>query len=186
MDCSKNKAISQKGPWAGEKETKGTCWCSVPGHGHHVCCESESVSHSVVSDCELMDCSPPGFSVHGILQARVLEWVARLFWRGSSWPRDQTCVSRMADGFFTIWPTREAHAYRKGLYFILATIPWGFVYINLFNLHSSSMRHIIDEVTGAQRNSVIWPKRNSKRKVLILSLSLCFVDRLSLAHIQSL
>ena len=40
--------------------------------------------------CDLMDCSPPGSSVHGILQARILEWVAMPFSRGSSWPRDQT------------------------------------------------------------------------------------------------
>ena len=43
--------------------------------------------------CNPMDCSPPGSSVHGILQARVLEWVAISSSRGSSWPRDQTCVS---------------------------------------------------------------------------------------------
>ena len=40
-----------------------------------------------------MDCSPPGSSVHGILQARILEWVAIPFSRGSSWPKDQTWVS---------------------------------------------------------------------------------------------
>ena len=40
-----------------------------------------------------MDCSPPGFSVHGILQARILEWVAMPSSRGSSWPRDWTHVS---------------------------------------------------------------------------------------------
>ena len=43
--------------------------------------------------CDRMDCSPPGSSVHGMLQARVLEWVAMSFSRGSSQPRDQTCVS---------------------------------------------------------------------------------------------
>ena len=43
--------------------------------------------------CNSMDCSLPGSSVHGILQARILEWVAISFSRGSSWPRDQTCVS---------------------------------------------------------------------------------------------
>ena len=42
--------------------------------------------------CDLMDCSPPSFSVHGILQARILEWVVMPFSRGSSQPRDQTCV----------------------------------------------------------------------------------------------
>ena len=39
-----------------------------------------------------MDCSPPGSSVHGIFQARILEWVAISSSRGSSVPRDQTCV----------------------------------------------------------------------------------------------
>ena len=43
--------------------------------------------------CDPMDCSPPGSSVHGILQARILEWVAMPSSRGSSWPRDQTSVS---------------------------------------------------------------------------------------------
>ena len=54
------------------------------------------------------DCSPPGSSVHEVLQARILEWVAYLFSRGSSRPRDRTRVSRIAGGFFTIWATREA------------------------------------------------------------------------------
>ena len=47
--------------------------------------------------CNLMDYSPPGYSVHGISQARILEWVAISFSRGSSWPRDQThfsCIFR--------------------------------------------------------------------------------------------
>ena len=42
------------------------------------------------SPCDPMDCSPPGSSVHGILQARILEWVAIPFSRGSSWPRSPT------------------------------------------------------------------------------------------------
>ena len=46
-----------------------------------------------------MDCSPPGFSVHGFLQARILEWVAKPSSRGSSQPRDQTQVSRITDRF---------------------------------------------------------------------------------------
>ena len=55
-----------------------------------------------------MDCSPPGSSVHGILQARILEWVAISFSRGSSWPRDQTQVSFIAGRRFNLWATREA------------------------------------------------------------------------------
>ena len=48
-----------------------------------------------------MDCSPPDSSIHGILQARILEWVAIPFFRGSSQPRGQTQVSCIAGGFFT-------------------------------------------------------------------------------------
>ena len=54
-----------------------------------------------------MDCSPTGSSVHGILQARVLEWVAISFSRGSSRPRDRTCISHIVGRCFTIWATKE-------------------------------------------------------------------------------
>ena len=53
-----------------------------------------------------MDCSPPGCSVHGILQARILEWVAAPFSRRLSQPRDQTQVSCIAGRCFTIWVTQ--------------------------------------------------------------------------------
>ena len=52
--------------------------------------------------CNPVDCSPPGSSVHGILQARILEWVAFHFSGGSSRPRDQTRISCIAGRFFTI------------------------------------------------------------------------------------
>ena len=68
--------------------------------------KSESVSCWAESDS--MDCSPLGSSVHGILQARILEWVAISFYRGSSWPRDWTWVLCIASGFLTIWATVEA------------------------------------------------------------------------------
>ena len=51
------------------------------------------VTQSCLTLCDLMDCSPPGSSVHGILQARKVEWVAISFPRGSSWPRARTQVS---------------------------------------------------------------------------------------------
>ena len=54
--------------------------------------------------CDPMDCSPPGSSVHGISQARILKWVAISFSRGSSQPRDRTHVSWVASGFFTTEP----------------------------------------------------------------------------------
>ena len=69
-----------------------------------------SVSHSVMSDSlwSLVLYSPPGSSVPGILQARILEWVAIPSSRASSWPRDRTQVSCIAGWFFTIWATRES------------------------------------------------------------------------------
>ena len=59
------------------------------------------VTQSCLTLCNPMDCSPPGSSVHGILQEGILEWVATPFCRGSSWPRDRTWVSCVAGGFFT-------------------------------------------------------------------------------------
>ena len=58
--------------------------------------------------CNPMDCNLPGSSVHGILQARILEWVAIPSIRGSSQPRDQTQVSHIADRCFNFCTTREA------------------------------------------------------------------------------
>ena len=55
--------------------------------------------------CESVDCSLPGSSVHGILQARILEWVAISFSRGSSQPRDRTQVFHIAGRCFTLWAT---------------------------------------------------------------------------------
>ena len=70
--------------------------------------KSESVSHSVVSDSLWpQDFSPSASSVHGIIQAGILEWVAILFSRGSSWLRDLTLFSCIVGRFFTIWATRE-------------------------------------------------------------------------------
>ena len=68
----------------------------------------ENVRFSVMSDCDPRDCSPPGSSVHGILQARILKWAAIPFSRGPSQPNDRTWVSCTAGRFFTIWATREA------------------------------------------------------------------------------
>ena len=65
------------------------------------------VSQLCLTLCHPMDCSLPGSSVHGILQARILEWDAISFSRASSWPRDQTPVSMLACRFFTICVTMD-------------------------------------------------------------------------------
>ena len=60
------------------------------------------VTQSCPNLCDSMDCSLPGPSVHGILQARILQWVTISFSRGSSQPRDRTRASRIVDRCFTI------------------------------------------------------------------------------------
>ena len=59
------------------------------------------VTQPCLTVCDPMNCSPPGSSVHGILQARILEWIAMPFSRGSSQPRDWTHIYCFACGFFT-------------------------------------------------------------------------------------
>ena len=74
-----------------------------------ICCFCCCFSCYVVSDsCDPVDWSPPGSSVCGISQARTPEWVAIFFSRGSSWPRDQTCIPCIGRWILSRWPTREA------------------------------------------------------------------------------
>ena len=68
-------------------------------------------TQSCLTLCNPMDCSPPGFSFHRILQARILEWVTIPFSRGSSQPRGQNWVSCTAGRFFIVWVTRVALFY---------------------------------------------------------------------------
>ena len=76
----------------------------TPFHG----CERE-VIQSCLTLFDPMVYSLPGSSAHGIFKARILEWVAISFSRRSSWPRDQTPVSRIVGRRFTSWATREEH-----------------------------------------------------------------------------
>ena len=89
-----------------------------------ICCRSgvlnpgctlkwSEVAQSCPTLCDPVDCSPPSSSVHGILQARILEWVAISFSRAPSRPRDWTQVSRIAGRRFNLWATREAQITRK-------------------------------------------------------------------------
>ncbi|CAI9159961.1 unnamed protein product [Rangifer tarandus platyrhynchus] len=73
------------------------------------------LSHfSRVQLCDPMDCSPPGASVHGIFQTRILGWVAMPSFRGSSPPRDRTRVSCTGGRLFTTSTTWEAHSKVSG------------------------------------------------------------------------
>ena len=66
----------------------------------HACVHSQSLQ-SCPTLCNPMDCRLPGSSVHWILQESIPEWVVMPSFRGSSWPRDGTCISCLAGGFFT-------------------------------------------------------------------------------------
>ena len=76
---------------------------------HYCCCCLVAKSCPVLYDP--LDCSPPGSSVHGILQERILVWVAMPSSRGSSQPRNWTCLSCITGGFLTLWATMEAPWY---------------------------------------------------------------------------
>ena len=69
---------------------------------------NSEVAQSCATLCDPVDCSLPGSSLHGILQARILEWIAISFSRGSSRLRDQTQVSCIADRRFNLGATRAA------------------------------------------------------------------------------
>ena len=79
--------------------------CDTKLAGRNVCV---SVAQSCLTLCKAMDYSLPDSSVHGISQARTLEWVAIPFSRGSSWPRNRAQISCMAGRFFNVWSIKEA------------------------------------------------------------------------------
>ena len=95
---------------SGENEAMERSWwrpLSSSRYRYHCVCV-RSVAQSCPPLCDSMDCSLPGFSVHGIFQERIPEWVAISYYRGSSWPRDRTCISCVScigrSGFFTTVP----------------------------------------------------------------------------------
>ena len=73
------------------------------------------VTQSCLTLRDSVDCSPSGSSINGILQGRILEWVAIPVSRGSSQPRDQTQVSWIAGRLFTVWAAREALLWLDGI-----------------------------------------------------------------------
>ena len=90
------------------------------------------VAQSCPALCNLMDCSPPGSSVHGSLQARRLEWVAMPFCRGSSWPGDWTQVSHIAGRHFTLWAVREAQTKKRDCNSLFAFFLLGKIFLKRY------------------------------------------------------
>ena len=127
--------------------------------------ESE-VTQSCPTLCNPMDCSLPGFSVHGIFQARVLEWDAISFSRGSSQPRDQTLVSCIASRRFTVWAMREVspaqsnykwHFLHWALFSVL--LWWGSGH-DILPVSQSSFSQIKNSWLGFFRITLLVFKRN--------------------------
>ena len=127
-----------------------------------------------------MDHSPPGSSVHGVLQARILGSVVIPFSSGSSQSRDWTQVSCIAGRFLAIWATREAHIYENLFqillhYWLLQVSPCYIVYslliicfqsvrvsITLSEYAYSSFRFSADEIEGnkgVMRSIIGWRSR---------------------------
>ena len=120
------------------------------------------VTHLCPSLCDHMDCSSPGSSVHGILQARILEWGAIPFSRGPSWPRDQTQVSCIAGRFFTVSATRETC-----LFILLRLIFCYAIFINHKLNHAPSLQVSV-KFSSWNKNSLekMWIRSNIYDKVL--------------------
>ena len=113
----------------------------------HVCL----VAQSCPTLGDPMDCSRPGFSVHGILQGRMLEWAANPLSRGSSQPRDLTCIAYVyciGGGFFTTSATCEAHL---PVQWIQNLTPGQNLTVNRwnFNLHFQDYTPAKDPITKA-------------------------------------
>ena len=90
--------------------------------------------------CDPMDYSPPGSSVQGILQAKILKWVAMPYSRGSSQSRDQTCVPWMAGGFYMHWATERTPLFRTLLMVICFMLKTAFILFTV--LQTSNNRRI--------------------------------------------
>ena len=97
------RRASQKGQGWNSSQQGGQDKAGTSGVGRECSYHLKAlVAQSCLTLCDPMNCSPPGSSAHGILQARILEWFALLSSRGSSQPRDQTQVSCIASGVFTV------------------------------------------------------------------------------------
>ena len=118
----------------------------------YVCvCVCVFVTQSCLTLWDPTDCNPPGSSVYGILLAKILEWVAIPFSKGSSRPRDWTWVSCTPGGFLTVWATREAHILWN------TALQIGTTYERLTQLSSSSSMNKITQGI-AQHKPWFFPK----------------------------
>ena len=115
--------------------------------------------------CDPVSCSPPGSSVGGISQARILEWVAIFFSRGSSWPRGWTHVSYIADRFFTSWATREAPILRMVIMVLVSrscltlSNPMDCILIKWMNNYITKFVEQYIKIMEVNDKTVLWKQR---------------------------
>ena len=104
--------------------------------------------------CDPVDCSPPGSSLHGFLQARILAWLAMPASRGSSRPRNQTCSSCIADRFFPAEPPQKTQRY---LYWDLVGRPQGCCKTSYNAMKPPPTLRQTSPASKVQRAKVEWP-----------------------------
>ena len=121
-------------------------------------------------------CNPVGYTVHGMLQARILEWGAFPFSRESSQPRDPIQVSHIAGGFFTSWASREAQEYWSGslslLQGIFPTQGWN---PGLPHSRQTLNRWGIREVRKESRLAKIILKKNKMEGISLPNIKVYYV-----------
>ena len=140
------------------------------------------VTQSWPTLCNSVDCSPPGSSVHGILQVRILEWVAIPFSRGSSHPRDQTQVPCIAGRFLTIWANKKAlqnfHMIQQSHSWIYTQSKPSFEKIHALYVHCSVINNNHDMVRGSAHHEWFSPRNQQYRGWWALHVSKGFCTRL--------
>ena len=114
-----------------------------------------------------MDSSPPGSSVYEILRARILEWVAIPFSRGSSQPRDWTWVSYIAGKFFTVQATREAH-FTLYFWWIQLTQELGITFWHIVE----DFLHYTKTVTDSKQKNDLFVTKIAPKQVILQLLRL--------------
>ena len=107
-EASETGSLHEAGDQGGDANNKVRLSVTGLFHKSHREYVKGLVTQSCPTLCDPRDCSPPGSTVQGILQARILEWVAIFFSKGSFWTRHLTWVSCIAGSFFTVWVIREA------------------------------------------------------------------------------
>ena len=137
---------------------------------HHV-----YVFSCVPTLCDPMDCSLPGSSVHGIFQARILEWVATSYSKGSSWPRDRTCVSCIShlgrQILYHFTTSFKAPGVGDGQESLACYSPWGWTWLGDWNeqvlkiLPSVGEKNLDIWVSDSFRTGTDfkWPEVNSRK-----------------------